>query len=213
MKKGFSLIETMFAIVIMMIIIAGIPSVLNLTSNSIQTGYKDKIIYTMNGALNNILLRAFDENNTDINATYKVLGNNDPNTDLQIPRKGKKIINNNFYRKETNDYNLSNIGLDTDENISNTATYDDIDDFNNLTINFENYDYEIKVYYSNDNTNYQDTNITFTIDYNNNTRTHTNLKIIELIGKDITTGKKIVIYYPSYNIGSSKFLNYYEATR
>lgn len=210
MKKGFSLIETIFSIIIMMIIIAGIPSILKLSSVSIQTGNKDKIIYTMNSILNNILLRAFDENNTKINTMYKVLGNNDPNTDLRVPRKGKEDINNIYYREGTNKYNLSNIGIDQDENASNPATFDDIDDFNNFQVNFENYYYKVKVYYSNDNTNYQDTNITFNINYDNNTSIHTNLKIIKLIGIDKSNGKKLVLYYPAYNIGSSKFLNYYE---
>lgn len=86
-------------------------------------------------------------------------------------------------------------------------TYDDIDDFNGYEVNVSNHTLKISIYYIDDNTNYSDENITFTFDYDTK-KNKTNIKFIK-----ITSDNNITLYYPTCNIGGSKYLSLGEISR
>ncbi|WP_051430021.1 hypothetical protein [Lebetimonas sp. JH292] len=65
----------------------------------------------------------------------------------------------------------------------------------------------VRVYYIGDNASYNDQNLSFSYNYNN-IANKTNIKLIK-----ITSDNNVTIYYPTCNIGASKFLSLEEISR
>jgi len=213
--KGFTLFELIVSIVVLGIIATAFPLILESVLQSSKSVTKEEVVFNEFSLIQMVLPYYFDENSTKNNNFYKDLNITHGDSELLInyssqdtgdAREGKAQFNNNEYRSGSSD-KASNIGIDTGEIEGNTSTYDDIDDFNNYSETVHGVNLTIHVSYIDDNADYSDENISFKYNYNSVSH-HTNIKLIK-----ITSDNNISIYYPTCNIGASKFLSLDEVSR
>jgi prepilin-type N-terminal cleavage/methylation domain-containing protein len=184
MKKGFSLIELIFSIIILSLIIGAF---LYVSNNSIETGrnfIKEETVNNEAVLISIIARYSFDENNTQgKDNIYKVLKAVNGDSKLKrakngsetgLARIGKAEFNNNIFRSLSNNQ-VSNIGVDAGENKDDSSTFDDTDDFNGYKKDINGHQLSVEVYYIKDNADYDNENVVFNIDENTKAN-HTNIK-------------------------------------
>ena len=215
LKRGFSLVELIFSILILSIVMFMFLNIYQSAIISNTSFSSNKNILNLETFLITILKRSYDENNTLSTNWKKSLVNNGDN-ELQIYRIGKKEINNNKFRKGdgvTSETPWNKLGVDKGENPNDQATFNDIDDYNNYTLKYndngvykdviiDGYKFNSYVYYTNDSSNYSDNNNTITFNYEK-LKKNTNIKTIKVVANNQNLDKKIVFYYNSANIGGS----------
>ena len=222
--KAFSLLELVVAIVVIGIVSTTFPIILQNIVKSSKNISTEEIFYQEFSLLLLINSAYFDENNTvgdnyykDLNATNGdselLLSNLGKNYAGEVNRIGKHQINNNEFRSGSDENNsVSAIGPDTDENDS--TKYDDIDDYNgfseSVNSNYGEITLHVNVKYINDEANYSDNDINFTLDPSSNTN-KTNIKLITITTQ--VEDFNITLSYPAMNIGGSKFLSLDEIRR
>jgi prepilin-type N-terminal cleavage/methylation domain-containing protein len=215
--RAFSLFEIVVSIVVLGIISTAFPLILQSITQSAKTVTKEEIVLNEMSLLNMVFPFYFDENNTKDDNFYKDLNasNGDGDSELLInsyapytkyARLGKSQFNNNELRSGSSD-DVSDIGIDSGEVKNDVSTYDDIDDFDGYEENVSGHTLKVSVYYINDETNYSAEDINFTYDYNTK-KNKTNIKLIK-----ISSDNNITLYYPTCNIGESKFISLEELSR
>jgi prepilin-type N-terminal cleavage/methylation domain-containing protein len=212
-SKAFSLFEVVVSIIILGIIATSFPLILESVTKSAKTVTKEKTILNEMSLMSMIIPFYFDEKNTEDDNFYKDLNASGGDSELYnnynymyntYARIGKKEFYNNELRSGSID-DVSNIGKDSGEN--DISKYDDIDDFDNYKEEISGHILKVKVFYIDDSANYSDENINFTYDYTTK-KNKTNIKLIK-----ITSDNNITLYYPTCNIGASKFLSLGEISR
>ena len=154
MKKSFSMIELIFAIIIIALAIGGLPAVLNQAMESTKIAIKQEAIWMASTLLFDIMDYQWDENSYD-NGKRKAIqvdngangGDSDFETILPVPENFRRIghIKADERRSFFNPYNLkfatspASLGTEGIEDIDNTGgvnTYNvnDIDDYKGQSI-------------------------------------------------------------------------------
>jgi hypothetical protein len=209
-RSGFSYFELIVAIVVMGIISTAFPVLLATITRGIQASWKEKAFFNEFTLLGLIVQNsAFDENTTD-QVQYYIKCDGD---DELLPgnRIGKESQLKNFAvgRLPLDTKSCSLLGVDPGENPSDSSTFDDVDDFNGYSEVIEGQGkvtMNVEVFYANDIDLYRGGEIftfQFGSDYNKTTHS-TNIKIIRITA---TNGDgSILLTYPVFNIGASKFL-------
>jgi type II secretory pathway pseudopilin PulG len=218
--KAFSLFEIVVSIVVLGIIATAFPLILQSITQSAKTLTKEEIILNETSLMSMILQYYFDENNTQKDDNfYKDLNASNGDKELLITsyskytgnaRIGKAEFNNNELRSGSSD-DVSYIKVDTEtgEKKGDTSTYDDIDDFDGYSQVINGVNLTVSVYYINDEADYNDTTIEFNYAYTNKNKT--NIKLIKITGK--SNDGNITLFYPTCNIGASKFLSLEDLSR
>ena len=218
-SKSFTLIEILISLIVMGIVAATFPMILQTTVQSSKNTAREEIFYQEFSLLTLINSLYFDENNTIGDNYYKELNATKGDSELFINeysnnynRIGKHYINNNDLRSGSN-LTLSHIGIDKGEIEGNDSTYDDIDDYNGFNETLSSFGkLTLKVYvrYIDDNADYNKSDFNFTFNYLAIHHT-SNIKLITISVKE---GKnEINLSYPSMNIGASKYLSLDEVTQ
>ncbi|AOO64894.1 type II secretion system protein [Sulfurospirillum halorespirans] len=223
MKKAMSMIELVFAIVIMGIVVMSLPLVLTQVQNSNSFALRQEVILSIRTKLSYILSYQWDQNTydatADIERVLNVPTSADTDTDFNtstIRRKGHVLADGR--RRLWDDLNVSttkaNFGVanatilegdiddfDVDSEIKTVTALDDFI-FNvelNTTVNY------IKDTLSNGN--YASSkDITFTFNPSNSTTNSTNIKMIKVTATANGIEKPIFMYAFSSNIGQSKVI-------
>jgi len=213
--KAFSILELVVSIIVLGIIAATFPLILQNITQSAKNVGKEEVVFNEFSLIQMILPYYFDENNTQNDNFYKDLNitngdsellNNYYSDNTKAAREGKSQFNNNLFRGGSSDKG-SHIGVDAGEIEGNVSTYDDIDDFNNFSETIHGVRLTVNVYYISDETNYSDQNISFNYNYNSSGH-NTNIKLIK-----VSSDNHIILYYPTCNIGASKFLSLDEVSQ
>ncbi len=229
MKKAFSLVEVVFAIVIIAISMMSVPMILKQTTKSNEFSIIQEAILASSTKMGNILSYSWDKNSYDI--TNKLLRTLDVSSNGDSELKRVIGINDNNLRighifedkrRRFFDYNGSN-GITYPSNTVNPLNKRSINDFYNQTSTIGGagaYDYKdanismnVKIYYIPDNTKYNNTNINFTfttpittpITSDPKTKS-TNIKMIVLTTTSPLLGKTLTLKTFESNIGQSKLL-------
>jgi len=134
MKKAFTLIELIFAMVIIAIAFSVLPKVLYMATKSSITSLKEEAMYNAVAYAGLIRASAWDENNTIVDDILIVKGN-DRNQSFDCNEStGYRIGGFSGSRNCLNEYNASIVlGSDT-----NDTEYDDIDDFDSVGVSAHN---------------------------------------------------------------------------
>jgi type II secretory pathway pseudopilin PulG len=218
--KAFSLFEIIVSIIVLGIIATAFPLILQSVTQTAKTVTKEETVFNEMSLMSMILQYYFDENNTMGENFYKDLNASGGDSELLInsyspyskySRIGKAEFNNNELRSGSSD-DVSDIGIDKGENKNDISTYDDIDDFNGYSQLRNGVNLTVSVYYIDDNATYSDKEINFTYKYEyKSSITHTNIKLIKITGK--SNDGNITLFYPTCNIGASKFLSLEDLSR
>jgi prepilin-type N-terminal cleavage/methylation domain-containing protein len=214
LKKAFSLIEVVFAIIIVAISLMSVPMLLKQSSKSDEASIIQESVLASSTKMGNILSFPWDSASYD--TTNKVLRVLDVSNsgDSELARDTTSLNSN--YRKGHIVADKRRRFFDSVTNpTASTTTMDNISYFHNKTATIGGsgaYDYKdsgitmaSKVFYINDNTNYSNKNINFTV------RTtpivnSTNIKMIELTTTSPLLGRSFVLRTFSCNIGQSGLL-------
>ncbi len=230
MKKSFSMVELIFAIIVIALAIGGLPAVLNQAKNSSEMSINQEAIWIASGFIFDIMDYQWDENNYD-GSVRKVI--DVVNGDSDLDRVGTSKIRvghikedgrRSFFPSAVSATALLGIDSSDGELIDDFSftNIDDIDDFiyngketlnyrTSFTVGLKGYKREytadIRVFYINDNADggngeYRDSqNITFTLTKTEQTQS-SNIKFIEVTIKDCITDDKILTLNSfSCNIG------------
>jgi type II secretory pathway pseudopilin PulG len=218
--RAFSLFEIVVSIVVLGIIATAFPLILQSVTQTSKTVTKEETVLNEMSLMSIILQYYFDDNNTIGENFYKDLNASGGDSELLInyystyskySRIGKSEFNNNELRSGSSD-DVSDIGVDKGENKNDISTFDDIDDFDGYSQLRNGINLTVSVYYIEDNTSYSDKEINFAYKYErNNSITHTNIKLIKITGK--SNDGNITLFYPTCNIGNSKFLSLEDLSR
>ena len=226
MKRGFSLIEVVFAIIIIAISLMSIPMLLKESAKSNEFSMMQEAILATSTKMGNILSYPWDKNSYD--RTNKILRTLDvSNGDSKLKRVTTGINDNNLrtghiyvdYRRRFYDYNGS-AGITLPDTTINNIPKQSINDFHRETKNIGGsggFDYKDSgmsmtsmVYYIGDNANYGSTsvvaNITPTPANAVNTANSTNIKMVEVTTSMPSLGQNILLRSYLSNIGQSKLL-------
>ncbi len=230
-SKAFTLLELIISIIVISIIMTTIPLFLQTLISSSKVTSKEEVFFSQFSLLSLINTKYFDENNTKDENFYKDL-NTSTNADASLRIKdyttdlnriGKHQINNNIFRSGSRD-TVSIIGYSVDGEANNSLLWDDIDDFDgyeeniNFGVKSGGYSMKVEVNYLSDTPSnsggYNDENITFNMKNATNLGKtgKTNIKLIK-ITTEFSDGSKVVLEYPTCNIGASKLLSFEEITR
>jgi prepilin-type N-terminal cleavage/methylation domain-containing protein len=224
-RKGFSLIETVFAIVILAIILTPIPTLLKSLGESARfISYKEAMFSATSKAMQMTLYR-WDENScekydpNDKNSTCKtdskILETNSSNfgrkgdDSSKIVREfGKeyRIFMDESYSKR---YSTDEVNF-TEE--SSSYDYDDIDDWNGKTLEYNGasiqFQMGVNIFYIDDTDgNFSETNsseVTLNIDRTPLIGKTSNIKLLE-VEADGTDEFQFRFHYMSTNIGEFKY--------
>ena len=215
-RYSFTLLELIVSLIVIGIVATSFPFLLQATLTSSKTSIKEETFYQEFTLLNLISRLYFDENNTVDDNYYKDLNATDGDSELLIKkygdvldREGKYQINNNDFRSGTNS-TVSHIGTDSDEDSEDK--YDDIDDYNGYEENLTSFgvvSIKVEVKYIKDEANYGSNDFNFDFDFDTNA-SNSNIKLIKVYA--IVDGREIAIYYPTSNIGASKYLSFDEVS-
>ena len=220
-RSALSLIELLFAIIVMSIAMLAIPSFLEQTTSAIDEILKQEAIFQASRTIQTIKTYKWDEKTTlegsastgviniphilDITNGDTKLNRTNP---ASVVRQGNfnVFIRRTFFPSPT--YASTTLGLDAKE-----TQKDDIDDFNdNIDIinkstgNFV-IDMRIRqnIYYISDNTNYNANNININIDATPATAS-TNIKMIDINVTDNKGNTLLVMRGFTCNIGAAPLL-------
>ncbi|SMC10102.1 prepilin-type N-terminal cleavage/methylation domain-containing protein [Nitratiruptor tergarcus] len=189
MKRSFSLLELIFAIVVISIVMMAIPGIFTQTTSSIEEIIKKEAVFYAYFQNGNILTYRWDENSKiqDYNTSYTVaLNTKGGDNELKATK-----VNNPNYRigAVSRQIDLSRFASDTLGLESGESFADDIDDFNNkvITVKKEQDDFIVdmniktKISYLQDSSDYTQTNLSFShLSPSLDTSSlSTNLKLIE----------------------------------
>ena len=224
MKKGFSLIEVVLAIVIIAISMMSVPMLLKQSSKSNEFSIIQESILATSTKLGNILSYSWDKNSYDAsNAILRTLDvkNGDSELDRVIGSNDNNLrIGHIFYDGRRRFFDFSSIGRVYPDNIVNAAKVS-INDFHNQTSTISGggaYDYKdssisIKsaIYYISDNANYNNQNINFTFTTPTNrpittANYSTNIKMIVMTTTSPLLGHSLTLRTFESNIGQSNLL-------
>lgn len=218
MKKATSMIELVFAIVIMGIAVMSLPLILTQVQNSNSFALRQEVILSLKTKLSYILSYQWDQNTYDVTADMErvlnVPASVDTATDFNtstIRRKGHVLADGR--RRLWDDLSAPT----TSTNFTTDTTNDDIDDFNgnsetknvtalddfifNVTLNTSvSYSKDLLQagIYASNNT------ITFIFNPDNTTTNSTNIKMIKVTATANGIENPISMYAFSSNIGQSK---------
>jgi len=202
MKKAFTLIELIFAMVIIAIAFSVLPKVLYMATKASITSLKEEAMYNAVAYAGLIRASAWDENNTEVDDILIVNGSDrdtsfdcDQNTSYRV---GGFTGSRNCF----NDKNASVLGMDSNDN----NLPDDIDDFKEISVVAKNenssrkYDINATVEYV------DDTFFATSLSDNSDPESPTNSKRIEIIvypkRKSSELGNSMVkLNFTLYNIG------------
>lgn len=208
--KAFTLLEVVFAVVILGIVVTGMPALLMTDSNSAEESLKQESFSNAFAAISLVNTEYWDENSTKGDNYYKALAVSSGDTELDCSssstnkRIGKTELDNGDGRicaTDTSTYKASAIGIDADENSSDSSTFDDVDDFNDFNItNLSKYEINISVSYLDDDANYSDNNITFNLKKSSDEK---NIKLIQVNVYDKSGHIVSRLEYFTSNIGLS----------
>ncbi len=205
-KRAFTLIELIFAIVVMAIAFLAIPQLFEISSANIEEVLKDEATFQGMKTAKTIQTYYWDENslNSDGNYTYILdvqSGDSELDRYSTVYRLGNLILakKRKFYEATT--YASSTLGSEATDVI-----YDDIDDFNNqeenITSSLIDMIVKTQVYYIDDRATYSSNTINKTISTTRKSRS-TNIKMIDINITD-SKGNVILVYRTiSCNIGSA----------
>ncbi len=215
MKKAFSLIEVVFAIVIVAISLMSVPMLLKQSSKANENSIIQESILAASTQMGNILSYAwdgasYDANNTILRVLDVTAGDNELARDMFSLDKN--------YRKDC-------VIGDKRRRFFDTATYTKvypkgggISQFNGTSTTITGkgaYDYKdssismnSKVFYISDSADYSKKNITFTVS-TIPVANSTNIKMIELNTTSPLLGKSFILRTYSCNIGQSGLLHRY----
>lgn len=229
MKRGFSLIEVVLAIVIIAISMMSVPMLLKQTSKSDEFSIIQEAVLASSTKMGNILSYSWDKNSYD-NSNFilrtldissngdselvRVIGTNDSNL-----RKGHIFQNS---RRRFFDYNGSN-GITYPDNTVTPSNKVSINDFHNQTATIGGggaYDYKdstismnSKIYYVPDSATYSNTNINFTFSQSTSVpitsdpkTKSTNIKMIVITTISPLLGHSLTLRTYESNIGQSKLI-------
>ena len=198
MKKAFTLIELLFAMIIVALIFTTVPKIIYISNKSLENVFKEDGIFNMMSKVRDVTINAWDENNTNNDDILFTNRNNtlecNSSTDLRI---------GGFYSSRSCPNNLYASIIKLDEN--NIDEADDIDDFNNTEENTSTQKYTVFtiVKYLDDNFsyNYNNQSLNFTFPSTSND-SYTNIKSVKVILQDNTLDKNISSFeYYGANIG------------
>jgi len=211
-RYSFTLLEVIVSLIVIGIVATSFPFILQSTLTSSKTSLKEETFLQEFSLLSLIAQLYFDENNTVDDNYYKDLNATQGDSELFIikysddeyNRIGKHQIDNNDFRSGSN-LTVSHIGTDSGEDSEDK--YDDIDDYNGFEENLTSLGrvtLKVEVKYIKDEADYAKNDFNFSFDYKS-TPLNSNIKLIKVYGK--VDGKDISIYYPTSNIGESKYLS------
>ena len=124
MKKGLTLIELIFTVVILSIVFTVIPKIMDISNKTLEKSGNEEAIFNMMSKMSDIVFKEWDENNTDSDEILVVNENSSNALDCNST-SGYRIGGFRGSRNCQNDINISYIGPDDNE-----PPYDDIDDYN-----------------------------------------------------------------------------------
>jgi len=219
LKKAFSLIEVVFAIIIISISLMSVPMLLKQASKSDEHSIIQESVLAASTKIGNIISYPWDDSSYD--TTNKILRVLDVSTsgDSELQRDTSSVNKN---------YRVGHIVADKRRRFfdsvaypmgrfptSGTAAYNNISAFNGKTVTIGAsgaYDYKdngitlsSKVYFINDKTNYSLQNIVFNLN-TSSVANSTNIKMIELNTTSPLLGKSFILRTFMCNIGQSNLL-------
>ena len=218
MKKAMSMIELVFAIVIMGIVVMSLPLVLTQVQNSNSFALRQEVILSIKSKLSYILAYQWDQNTydttADIERVLNIPASADTDTDFNTTttrRKGHILADGR--RRLWDDLRAST----TKANFTTDTVNDDIDDFDGKsetkTITALD-DFIFNVELNSTTTYIKDTlsngmystsnAITFIFNPDNNTTNRTNIKMISVTATANGIENPMSMYAFSSNIGQSK---------
>lgn len=211
MNRAFSLIELIFAIVIISIALLSVPTLFSMVTKGTQEAIKIEAIYQASRTMGTILTYAWDENTPSSNTGFSYIldvtnGDNECNR-VTSTRYRTANFNNKATRKFYPNATYASSTLGQEGSYTN-----DIDDFHNKseTITKSSNDIildmqlQTKIFYISDNANYTASTINFNI-ATSPTSASTNIKMIEINLTNPNDNKEILVFRAfSCNIGEAK---------
>ncbi len=173
MRRGLSLIELIFTIVIIAIVFTVVPKVILSLNKSDKFAIRQDALFNGFSLMQMISKLPWDENNTD---SIDILHTNSGNficNDISKRRVG------GFIGSRSCEENLS-AGLISDEGESDYNLFNDIDDFNDIDINASYYTLHVEVNYIDDNITYDGQKAQFVLDDTPISGNTTNLKMVHV---------------------------------
>ncbi len=210
-KKAFSLIELIFAIVVLSIAFLALPQLFESSTMQVEEVAKDEATFYGIKTLQDVYRYYWDDNSQNSGAFYILDTTNCDNElvrDLArdpLHRKGTVAYGSKAGQRKFFSTTLpatTFLGAEAGETL-----FDDIDDFNGFTAthtsSIVNTTTTVNVYYISDNANYAQTTLNFTILPTPATAT-TNIKMIEVNISD-SSGNGLLLYRTiACNIGARK---------
>ena len=207
MKKGLTLIELIFTVLILSVVFTVIPKIIDISNKTLEKTADEEAIFNMMAKMSDIVFKEWDENNT--NSDEILVVNNPPKNLLDCnSTSGYRIGGFEGSRNCKDDINISQIGADDNE-----PPYDDIDDYNGTEENTSTsgkrkkyYILDVYVSYVKEwnGSNYNDDNFNFK--FNDDEVNKSNIKRVEVIVSKKVNGKKrdiSTIKYYGADIGHS----------
>ena len=227
MKKGFSLIEIVLAIVIIAISMMSVPMILTQTSKSNEFSIIQESILASSTKMINILSYYWDKNSYDKeNKILRTLDVTNGDSELDRIVATPSINDNNlrighlYYDKRRRFFDFILVGKTYPDTSINVSNQESINDFHDKTATIGGsgaYDYKdskialtSKIYYIPDNTDYSKTDIHFTFTTPTSTpitnNKSTNIKMIVVDTVSPLLGRHLVLRSFESNVGQSKLL-------
>jgi len=217
LKKAFSLIEVVFAIIIISISLMSVPMLLKEAGKSDEHSIIQESILAASTKMGNILSYPWDDSSYDTtNNVLRVLDVS-PSGDSELARDGASVNQN--YRKGHIVADKRRRFFDSIANpggvFPNNGTTDNVSAFDGATATIAAsgaYDYKdsgitmsSKVFYISDSANYSSQDITFTLN-NTSLANSTNIKMIELNTTSPVLGKSFILRTFVCNIGQANLM-------
>ncbi|QOP44296.1 type II secretion system protein [Sulfurimonas sediminis] len=201
-RYAFTMIELIFAIVVISITVISLPMMNQAISKGIDTNLVQEAIFASSGKLNEILTYQWDENSTPNNSIYSQViwtSVNDCNQTTKrrsghiFEQKHRRCLDNNFSVVQP----TAVLGFEATDN----GIYNDMDDFNNVSVHLfidnsgvvtsaegykNNYTMEINVSYA---------------DFNETTAASKNMKRVDITIKNSDGNITTKLHTYSANIG------------
>jgi len=205
LKKGLTIIELIFTVVILALLFTVIPRIIFVSNKSIETSATEEAIFNMMAKMSDIVFKEWDENNTNTDEILVV--NQVPESIIDCNKNtGYRIGGFKGSRNCQDDINISYIGKD-----SNEPPYDDIDDYNGTEENTtssgrkrKKFTLDMFASYIEDwnTSNYDYISRKFNYKFNPNEKNKSNIKRVEVV---VSSNGKIIstIKYYGANIGHS----------
>ena len=213
MRKGISLIELIFTIVIIAVVFTVIPKIVFALSKSDEFAIKQDALFNGMTMMQMISRLSWDESNTDGNASNDILIGMGISADINLTCQSNNYRKGGFFGSRNCEHNASvivNIGPEIGES---RESYDDVDDFHTQSVDINTskitqiYDINITAKYIKDTIGYSGQKASIILDKNSTgIIPPTNLKLVDVNvtyqGKRGASGTPITQFsYVSANIG------------